>query len=97
MPRTAATEDSAERTVSPKQLVALIREASNKKSKIATLAGELGERVKNACENAHLHRGAYALSVESALAKAMTAASSLWTSRGDRRRAAWMSPNLLSS
>jgi len=64
MPRTAATEDSAERTVSPKQLVALIREASNKKSKIATLAGELGERVKNACENAHLHRGAYALSVK---------------------------------
>lgn len=57
------TEDSADRTVAPKQLVALITEANREKDKIQSIAGSLGERVKHAIENGHLHRGAFQMMV----------------------------------
>lgn len=57
------SETSADRTVAPKQLVALIRDADQKKTKMQSIAGEIGARVKAAVENGNMHRGAYALMV----------------------------------
>ena len=56
-----ATETSVDRTVAPKQLVALIKDAHVKGERILSLAGELGQRVATAVENGHLHRGAFRL------------------------------------
>jgi uncharacterized protein (UPF0335 family) len=56
-----ATETSVDRTVAPKQLIALIKDAEQKGKRIQSISGELGERVKNAVENGHLHRGAFRL------------------------------------
>lgn len=56
-----STETSVDRTVAPKQLIALIKDAEQKGKRIQSIAGELGERVKNAVENGHLHRGAFRL------------------------------------
>jgi hypothetical protein len=63
MVRTVSTENSVDRTVAPKQLIALIQEAHRERGKISTISGALGERVKLAIDNGHLHRGAFALSV----------------------------------
>lgn len=59
-----SSEDSVDRTVSPKLLIGLIKEAHNKKSKMDTIKGELGDRVKSAVEDGHLHRAAFALIVK---------------------------------
>lgn len=56
-----STETSTDRTVAPKQLVALIRDCHIKGKRIQSIAGEMGERVKNAVENGYLHRGAFGL------------------------------------
>lgn len=57
-------EDAVQRTVAPKQLIALIKEADQKKTRMQSLSGELGERVKAAVENGHLHKGAFGLCVK---------------------------------
>lgn len=57
------SESSSDRTVAPKQLVALIKDADQKKTKMQSIAGEIGARVKAAVENGNMHRGAYALMV----------------------------------
>lgn len=56
-------EDAVQRTVAPKQLVALIKETDQKKTRMQSLSGEIGERIKNAVENGHLHKGAFGLCV----------------------------------
>lgn len=58
-----STETSVDRVVAPKQLLALIADAHQKRDKISTIAGELGERIKNAVENGRLHRAAFTLMV----------------------------------
>lgn len=57
------SETSSDRTVAPKQLVALIKDADQKRTKIQSISGEIGARVKAAVENGNMHRGAYALMV----------------------------------
>jgi hypothetical protein len=56
-----ADENTAERTVAPDYLVGLVREVSLKKTRQQSIAGEIGQRVKEAAENGHLHRGAFSL------------------------------------
>ena len=53
--------EETSRAVAPKQLVALVKEAHQKKTRVQSINGELGARVKAAVDNGHLHRGAYAL------------------------------------
>ena len=55
--------EEASKVVNPKQLVALIKDADQKKTRMQSISGEIGQRVKDATENGHLHRGAYALMV----------------------------------
>lgn len=57
------SETSSDRTVAPKQLVALIKDADQKKTKIQSISGEIGARVKAAVDDGNMHRGAYALMV----------------------------------
>lgn len=56
--------EATTKSVNPKQLVGLIKDADQKKSKMQSISGELGERVKNAVENGHLHKGAFGLMVK---------------------------------
>lgn len=56
--------DKAERTVAPKQLAALIKDADQKRTRMRSISGELGERVKHAVEAGHLHKGIFALMVK---------------------------------
>lgn len=54
-------EEKVTKLVNAKQLVALLRDASNKKTKVAEINGEIGERIKNAAENGNLHKGLFGL------------------------------------
>eukprot|EP01037_Dinobryon_pediforme_P011876 gene11876-11967_t len=56
------SEDTT-KIVNPKQLVALIKDSDQKKTRMQSISGEIGQRVKEATENGHLHRGAFALMV----------------------------------
>ena len=58
-----STKTSVDRVVAPRQLLALIKDAHQKRNEIQGIAGTLGDRVKNAIENGHLHRAAFALMV----------------------------------
>ena len=58
------SESTADRTIAAKQLVALIRETDQKKTKIASITGELGERIKSATENGNLHKACFGLMVK---------------------------------
>jgi hypothetical protein len=55
------SEGSAKRIVNTKQFVALLKDADQKKTRVASINGELGERIKDACENGHLHRQLFGL------------------------------------
>lgn len=55
-----AKEKSVEKVVSKHLLLGLIKEANATKTKIGELSGSLGERVKTASENGHLHKAAFA-------------------------------------
>lgn len=56
------SEDSKpQRIVAKKQLVSLLKDHHLKKKRSQSIAGEIGERVKNAVENGNLHRGVYSL------------------------------------
>jgi hypothetical protein len=55
----AKPKTAVERIVSAKQLIALIKESTNVKSKTAEVSGAFGERVKVAIEDGHLHRQAF--------------------------------------
>lgn len=57
-------DSKPQRVVAKKQLIALIRDADQKKDKMQSISGELGERVKTAVENGHLHKGVFALCVK---------------------------------
>lgn len=57
----AATETSTERATPAKQLLALIAAKNSAVAKTASISGEIGERIKNAAENGHLHRKAFAV------------------------------------
>jgi hypothetical protein len=47
--------------VNAKHLVALLKDADNKKTRIASINGEIGERIKEAVENGNLHKGLFGL------------------------------------
>ncbi len=51
--------DEASKIVNQKQFVALVKAADQAKTKVASINGELGERIKTAVENGHLHAGAF--------------------------------------
>lgn len=55
------TETSVQRTVAPDLLVSLVKKSDECKTEMLSISGELGERVKHAIENGHLHRGAFGL------------------------------------
>jgi len=52
---------SAKKIVNAKQFVALLRDADQKKTRVASINGEIGERIKEASENGHLHRALFGL------------------------------------
>lgn len=47
--------------VNAKQLVALLKDADQKKTRVASINGELGERIKAAVEDGNLHRQLFGL------------------------------------
>ncbi len=49
----------AERVISRKQLVALLKEGNNLKADLAAKSGKFGERIKNAADNAYLDTKAF--------------------------------------
>jgi hypothetical protein len=55
------SEEPVRKLVNAKQFVALLRDADNKKTRVASINGEIGERIKEACENGHLHRQLFGL------------------------------------
>jgi hypothetical protein len=61
MAKAKSTETSVDRTIAPQTLIKLIRRANTQASEIQTLSGEMGEEIKSAIENKHLHRGAFNL------------------------------------
>lgn len=54
-------DDAVVKTVAPKHLIALVREIDNEKTRVQSIVGTIGERVKEAVENGHLHKGAFNL------------------------------------
>lgn len=64
MAKAQSTKTSSDRVVSKKELVSLIREEATVKGQTSEINGAFGERVKNAIDNKHLHRGAYRLMVK---------------------------------
>lgn len=54
-------EDTVERATPKKQVIALIRAANTAKTRVASINGEIGERLKHAKENANLHLPAFKL------------------------------------
>jgi hypothetical protein len=51
--------DDAERVISQKDLVSLVKDANLKRTRMQSISGELGERVKTFIETKHLNRAAY--------------------------------------
>lgn len=51
--------DSAEKIVNKRQFAALVKAADQSKTKVASINGEIGERIKQAVENGNLHAGAF--------------------------------------
>lgn len=47
--------------VNKKQFLALLKDASNKKTKVASINCEIGERIKSAVDDGHLHRQLFGL------------------------------------
>lgn len=54
------TEETS-KIVNAKQFLALIKAADQAKTKVASINGEIGERIKTAVEDGHLHAGAFKL------------------------------------
>jgi hypothetical protein len=54
-------EDTVEHATPKKQVVALIKAANTAKTRVASINGEIGERLKHAKENANLHLPAFKL------------------------------------
>ena len=55
------SENSIDKVVNEKQLVALVQEAAAVKTRTASIAGVFGERVKAAVENGHLNKKAFSI------------------------------------
>ncbi len=55
------TKGQAGNATNKKQFLALLKEVDLKKDKSASVAGEIGERIKHAVENAHLNRAAFGM------------------------------------
>jgi hypothetical protein len=51
--------EGSEKLINSKQFGALIKAADQAKTKVASVNGEIGERIKHAVENANLHSGAF--------------------------------------
>ena len=58
-----ANAEPSARQISAKQLIALINDADQKKTRMASISGELGERVKSAVDNGNLNKKAFGLAV----------------------------------
>lgn len=59
-----AKSEHEPRQISAKQLIALINDACQKRQRISSISGEIGERVKHACDNANLNKKAFSLAVQ---------------------------------
>jgi hypothetical protein len=64
MAKAKTSETSTDRTIAAKQLIALVKDCDQKKTKIASHVGEIGERIKSAVENGNLHKAAFGLIVK---------------------------------
>jgi hypothetical protein len=53
--------EGSEKLINSKQFGALIKAADQAKTKVASVNGEIGERIKHAVDNANLHPGAFKL------------------------------------
>jgi hypothetical protein len=53
------TEETATKVVNAKQLIALAKAFNQSKSKVASINGEVGERIQKAVENGNLHAKAF--------------------------------------
>jgi len=53
------TDDKPERAANAKQVIALIHALNQTKTRVASINGEIGERIMAAKDNGHLHPGAF--------------------------------------
>ncbi len=58
---TAIMSEQSAKIVNEKQFVALIKAASEAKTRQSSISGDIGERLKHAAEDGGLHKGAFAL------------------------------------
>jgi hypothetical protein len=54
-------DEGTTKIVNKKQFLALLKDADQKKTRVASINGELGERIKEASESGHLHRQLFGL------------------------------------
>lgn len=55
------SEEPVRKLVNAKHFIALLKDADQKKTRVASINGEIGERIKEASENGHLHRALFGL------------------------------------
>jgi hypothetical protein len=53
--------DGTEQVINKKQFAALLKDVLLKKKRMQSIAGELGERIKEGCDNGHLNRKAFSM------------------------------------
>jgi hypothetical protein len=63
VPKAKEREEAVERAMGQKQHNSLLREVALKKTRVKSLNDEIGQRVAEAVENGHLHKGAFGLMV----------------------------------
>jgi hypothetical protein len=56
-----SADQPVRKLVNKKQFLALYKHADQKKTRVASISGEIGERIKEASENGHLHRQLFGL------------------------------------